>query len=57
MYSVTKKEVYVNTRTPIVWVWRVFKLLRCKKGMQMCAYIAIKLIELEVKHELKRDNQ
>lgn len=47
----------MNTRTPIVWVWKAFKLIHCKKGMQMCAYIAIKLIELEVKHELKRNNQ
>lgn len=43
-------------RTLIVGVWRVFKLFHCQKGMRLCAYISLKLIELEVKHELKRYN-
>lgn len=44
------------SRTPIVRVWRAFKLIHCQKGMRLCAYIAIKLIELEVKHELRRNH-
>lgn len=46
----------MNTRTPIVWVWKVFRLIRCQKGMRVCAYIAIKLIEREVKCQLKKHN-
>lgn len=45
----------MNTRTPIVWVWRAFKLIRCQKGMRVCAYIAVKLIELEAKCQLERN--
>ena len=43
-------------RTLIVWVWKAFKLIHCQKGMRLCAYVSLKLIELEVKHELKRYN-
>lgn len=43
-------------RTFIVWVWKAFKLIHCQKGMRLCACITIKLIELEVKHELKRNH-
>ena len=39
----------MNSRTPIVWVWRAFKLIHCQKGMRFCAYISLKLIELEVR--------
>lgn len=41
-------------RTLIVGVWKAFKLIHCQKGMRLCAYITIKLIELEVKHEHRR---
>lgn len=41
-------------RTLIVGVWRAFKLIHCQKGMQMCAYISLKLIELEVRRQLKK---
>ena len=44
----------MNTRTPIVWVWKVFRLIHCQKGMHVCAYISLKLIELEVKCQLKK---
>lgn len=44
-------------RTPIVGIWRAFKLIHCQKGMRLCAYISLKLIELEVKYELKRNNR
>lgn len=45
----------MNTRTLIVWVWKGFRLIHCQKGMHVCAYIAIKLIELEVKCQLERN--
>lgn len=45
----------MNTRTPIVWVWKGFKLIHCQKGMHICAYIALKLIEFEVKCQLERN--
>lgn len=41
-------------RTLIVWTWKAFKLIHCQKGMRLCAYIAIKLIELEVRHQLTK---
>ena len=47
----------MNTRTLIVGVWKAFKLIHCQKGMRACAYIAIKLIELEVKCQLKERNE
>ena len=46
----------MNTRTSIVWVWKGFRLIHCQKGMRACAYIAIKLIEFEVKCQLKKHN-
>ena len=47
----------MNTRTLIVGVWKVFRLIHCQKGMRVCAYIAIKLTELEVKCQLKKHNE
>lgn len=44
----------MSNRSPIVWVWRIFKFFHCQKGMCLCAYITIKLIKLEVKHQLKK---
>lgn len=41
-------------RTLIVGVWRAFKLIHCQKGMRLCAYVSLKLIELEVRHQLKK---
>ena len=46
----------MNTRTLIVGVWKGFRLIHCQKGMHACAYIAIKLIEFEVKCQLKKHN-
>lgn len=45
----------MNTRTLIVGVWKVFRLIHCQKGMRACAYISLKLIELEVKCQLERN--
>lgn len=41
-------------RKLLVWVWKAFKLIHCQKGMRLCAYVSLKLIELEVRKQLKK---